>query len=226
MPARSGRAFVVGAAGRIEVATSIPESPRAIAIVAHPHPLYGGTMDNKVVSTVARAFGEAGAAAFRFNFRGVGQTEGVHDEGRGETDDCLAVIAHARETLDASLPLWLAGFSFGGAVAVRASGRVDFAQLVLVAPAFRRLTGEGLGTEPDPADPDLGEPGRHTLENTLIVHGDRDETVVLADSIAWATLREVPIIVVPGADHFFHRKLHILREAVRRWVAFAAAGTD
>ena len=109
--------------------------------------------------------------------------------------------------------------TLGGAVAVKASARVEFQQLVLVAPAFRRLTGHGLGEVPDPHDPELGAIGRHTHSNTLIAHGDRDETVILADSIAWATPREVPIVVVPGADHFFHRKLNILREAVGRWLA-------
>ncbi len=218
MRAAADRALIAGAAGAIEVAASIPDSPRALAVIAHPHPLYGGTMDNKVVTTLARAFAEAGAAAFRFNFRGVGATEGVHDEGRGETEDCLAVIAHAKRTAGEQLPLWLAGFSFGGAVAVRASAREDFRQLVLVAPAFRRLTGQGLGAEPDPHDPELGAEGRHTSANTLIVHGDRDETVLLADSIAWATPREVPIVVIAGADHFFHRKLHLLRDAVARWI--------
>jgi alpha/beta superfamily hydrolase len=212
------RAEVQGAAGRIEVVASVIAEPRAVAVVCHPHPLYGGPMDNKVVTTVARALNEAGASSFRFNFRGVGATQGTHDEGRGETDDAVAVIEHAK-SVAGDLPLWLAGFSFGGAVAVRASARVDFQQLVLVAPAFRRLTGHGLGEPPDPGDPELGAEGRHTLSNTLIVHGDRDETVLLADSIAWASLREVPIVVAPGADHFFHRKLHILREAVARWVA-------
>ena len=212
------RALIEGAAGSIEIAISVHEAPRAVAVVAHPHPLYGGTMDNKVVTTVARAFVDKGATTLRFNFRGVGGTEGVHDEGRGETEDCLAVIAHAHKVAG-ELPLWLAGFSFGGAVAVRASARAEFAHLVLVAPAFRRLTGHGLGEAPDPADPELGAQGRHSHANTLIVHGDRDDTVVLADSIAWATPRDVPIAVVPGADHFFHRKLHIVREAVGRWVA-------
>jgi uncharacterized protein len=221
------RASVAGAAGAIEVAAAVPDAARAVAVVAHPHPLYGGTMDNKVVTTVARAFAERGAATFRFNFRGVGATQGTHDEGRGETEDCLAVIAHARATVGEGLPLWLAGFSFGGAVAVRASERAEFQHLVLVAPAFRRLTGmsnpapegtPGLGEAPDPQDPELGSEGRHTLANTVIVHGDRDETVLLQDSIAWATLREVPVVVVPGADHFFHRKLHMLREATARWV--------
>lgn len=216
MPAAAERAMLEGAAGRIEVCASFPEAPRAVAVIAHPHPLFGGTMDNKVVTTLARAFFESGAATFRFNFRGVGASEGAHDEGRGETDDMLRVIEHARATAGA-LPLWLAGFSFGGAVATRASGVADFAQLVLVAPGFRRITGHGLGEAPDPADPNLGAPGRHGPGNTVIVHGDLDETVPLSDSIAWATPREVPVVVIPGGEHFFHRKLHVLREVVARW---------
>jgi alpha/beta superfamily hydrolase len=217
MASLSDRTFVEGAAGRIEVAQTYPAAPRMVAVIAHPHPLFGGSMDNKVVTTLARAFTEAGAATLRFNFRGVGATEGEHDEGRGETDDMVRVAARAREE-HPGLPLALAGFSFGGAVAVRASGAIDFTHLVLAAPGFRRITGEGMGAAPDPHDPQLGAPGRHTLENTLVVHGDRDETVPLADSLAWAAPREVPVVVVPGGEHFFHRKLHILREIVVRWV--------
>jgi alpha/beta superfamily hydrolase len=211
------RATIEGAAGVIEIAYSIPAHPVAVAVVAHPHPLFGGTMDNKVVTTVAKAFADAGAATFRFNFRGVGESEGRHDEGRGETDDLMEVAAHAARAVG-DLPLWLAGFSFGGGVALRASGRVGFERLVLVAPAFRRITGHGLGEPPDPNDPSLGEPGRHTTANTLIVHGDKDETVILADSFAWGAIRDVPVLVVPGADHFFHRKLHVIRDVVGRLV--------
>jgi alpha/beta superfamily hydrolase len=211
------RALIDGAAGKIEIAFAVPASPRAIAVVAHPHPLFGGSMDNKVVTTVARALHENGAAAFRFNFRGVGASEGKHDEGRGETADLLEVAAHAQKDVG-QLPLWLAGFSFGGGVAVQASLRIDFAQLVLVAPAFRRLTGHGLGAAPDPSSPLLGAVGRHTTANTLVVHGDKDETVPLEDSLAWAAVRDVPVLVVPGADHFFHRKLHVIREMVGRLV--------
>jgi alpha/beta superfamily hydrolase len=211
------RATIEGAAGVIEIAYSIPAHPVAVAVVAHPHPLFGGTMDNKVVTTVAKAFADAGAATFRFNFRGVGESEGRHDEGRGETDDLLEVAAHAARAAG-ELPLWLAGFSFGGGVALRASGRAEFERLVLVAPAFRRITGHGLGEPPDPNDPALGAPGRHTAANTLIVHGDRDETVILADSLGWGAMRDVPVLVVPGADHFFHRKLHVIRDVVGRLV--------
>ena len=211
------RSTIAGPAGSIEIAVFVPEAPNAIAVIAHPHPLFGGTMDNKVVTTLGRAFVESGAATFRFNFRGVGESHGTHDEGRGETEDMLAVIDHARSKMG-SLPLKLAGFSFGGAVATRASGVADFAQLVLVAPGFRRITGHGMGEAPDPADPNLGAPGRHTVANTVVVHGDLDETVPLSDSIAWAAPREVPVVVIPGGEHFFHRKLHVLREIVARWV--------
>ena len=217
MPAGTQRALVAGAAGNIEVAWNLPDAPRAVAVVAHPHPLFGGTMDNKVVTTVARALIEAGAATFRFNFRGVGQTQGAHDEGAGETDDMVKVIEHARSVVP-GVPLQLAGFSFGGAIATRASCRVEFDRLVLVAPGFRRITGEGMGTAPDPHDPKLGEIGRHTSTNTVMIHGDLDDTVPLSDSIAWATPREVPVVVVPGGEHFFHRKLHVLREVVARFV--------
>ena len=211
------RATIEGAAGVLEIAYAIPAHAAAIAIVAHPHPLFGGAMDNKVVTTVAKAFTDAGAATFRFNFRGVGASEGKHDEGRGETDDFLEVAAHAARAVG-ELPLWMSGFSFGGGVALRASGRVDFARLVLVAPALRRITGHGLGEDPDPNDPSLGAPGRHSSANTVIVHGDKDETVLLADSLAWGAVRDVPVLVVPGADHFFHRKLHVIRDTVGRLV--------
>ena len=217
MPAAPVRALIDGGAGKIEVAYALPEVPRAVAVVAHPHPLFGGTMENKVVTTVAKAFLDAGAATYRFNFRGVGATQGPHDEGRGETDDLLQVIEFAHERYGA-LPVWLSGFSFGGGVALRASATVDFAQLVLVAPSFRRLTGEGLGEPPSPDDPLLGSSGRHTTTNTVVIHGDKDETVPLSDSINWAAPRDVAVVVVPGADHFFHRKLHVIREAVGRWV--------
>ena len=217
MAAGVERTLIDGPAGRIEVAASRPSSAQGVAVVAHPHPLYGGTMDNKVITTLAKVFVERGLATYRFNFRGVGATEGAHDEGRGETEDMLRVIEHARRE-SGGMPVYLAGFSFGGAIAVRASGSADFAQLVLVAPGFRRITGHGMGAAPDPADPNLGAPGRHTPANTLVVHGDLDETVPLADSIAWATPRDIPVAVVPGGEHFFHRKLHVLREIVARWI--------
>jgi len=220
--AETHRATIEGAAGAIEIAYALPAHPAAVAVVAHPHPLFGGAMENKVVTTVARAFVQAGAATFRFNFRGVGASEGAHDEGRGETDDFLEVAAHAARTVG-EVPLWMAGFSFGGGVALRASTRTPFAQLVLVAPALRRITGHGLGEPPDPGDPGLGAAGRHGPANTVVVHGDRDDTVPLADSLAWGEARDVPVLVIPGADHFFHRKLHVIRDLVGRLVRPAGA---
>jgi alpha/beta superfamily hydrolase len=217
MGAAAARVLLDGTAGKIEVASAVPEAPRTIAVIAHPHPLFGGTMDNKVITTLARTYTDAGAATFRFNFRGVGATEGTHDEGRGETEDMLGVIEYARSTIGA-LPLHLAGFSFGGAIALRSSDRVDFAQLILVAPGFRRILAHGMDVAPDPADPNLGAPGRHNTTNTLVVHGDLDDTAPLADSLAWAAAREVPVAIVPGGEHFFHRKLHVLREIVSRWI--------
>jgi alpha/beta superfamily hydrolase len=212
------RTTIRGTAGAIEVASDLPSgSPIAVSVIAHPHPLYGGTMDNKVVTTIERAMREQGAATYRFNFRGVGGTEGTHDNGRGETDDTITVIEHARAA-HPGLPLWLAGFSFGGAVAALASNRVDFDRLVLVAPGFRRVAAGGMETPIDPSDASLGTPGRHSFENTIIVHGDLDDTVPLSDSIAWATAREVNVVVIAGGEHFFHRKLHPLRDAVSRGV--------
>jgi len=118
------RSLIDGAAGKIEVAAARPPNARGVAVIAHPHPLFGGTMENKVITTLAKVFGEAGIATFRFNFRGVGATEGAHDEGRGETDDMLRVAEHARASMRQA-PLYLAGFSFGGAIATRVSARAD-----------------------------------------------------------------------------------------------------
>lgn len=201
-----------GPVGPIEAAVQIPnapDAPRAVAVIAHPHPLFGGTMDNKVATTLARACAESGAAAWRFNFRGVGQTAGTHDNGRGETDDLVAVANHALAQ-NPGVPLWLAGFSFGGAVALAASERLDVAEMVLVAPAFSRLTHwphAATGGKP---------PAR-----VLLIHGEKDDTVPLAESMAWARNREQTVTLIPEADHFFHGRLHTVREVVRRWVSGA-----
>src|SRR5690349_23568938 len=146
------RALLPGAAGDIEVVATLADSPRTVAVSAHPQRLFRGTMGSKVVTTLARALAESGAAVFRFNFRGVGKSQGEHDEGRGETDDMVQVVGRA-QSVHPGLPLMLAGFSFGGAVATRASCRVEFSQLILIAPGFRRFTGKGFGEPPDPKDP-------------------------------------------------------------------------
>jgi alpha/beta superfamily hydrolase len=193
MRSSTRRELVAGPAGRIECAIDHPEaSPRGVALVAHPHPLYGGTLDNKVVQTLARAFVELGYETWRPNFRGVGQTEGAHDEGRGELEDLQAVLRHT-----AASRFVLAGFSFGAALQAQLAQRAAPERAVLVGLAVTRLK--------VPAVP----------AGTLVIHGEYDETVPLAAVLDWARPQEVPVIVLPGADHFFHRKLHVLRAIVR-----------
>ena len=192
MRAATRREFVGGAAGRIECAVDRPERPqRGVALIAHPHPLFGGSLDNKVVQTLARAFLELGYETWRPNFRGVGATEGVHDEGRGELDDLHAVL----NFIKADKPV-LAGFSFGAALQARLAERVTPERLVLVGIGVTRLEAPRV-----PAD-------------TLVIHGEKDETVPLEAVLEWARPQELPIVLVPGADHFFHRKLHLLRSIV------------
>lgn len=177
--------------------------PPAIAVICHPHPLQGGTMTNKVVHTLARACNEVGAPTVRFNYRGVGNSEGSYDEGVGETDDALAVIDWARSRWP-GIPLWLAGFSFGGGVALRASVRTRTARLITVAPAAARATvPENLPDCP-----------------WLLIQGDADEVLPAAMVLAWArSLKVSPEIhVLEGAGHFFHGRLIELREAVYDWL--------
>jgi alpha/beta superfamily hydrolase len=194
MRASTRREFVAGPAGRIECAVDKPDGEaRGIAVVAHPHPLFGGTLDNKVVQTLARAFVELGYEAWRPNFRGVGATEGAHDEGRGELEDLHAIVRH----LDPSR-LVLAGFSFGASLQARLAERVRPEWLVLVGVGITRIPAPGV-----PA-------------GTLVIHGEVDDTVPLAVVLDWARPQELPVVVVPGADHFFHRKLHILKRLVHQ----------
>jgi uncharacterized protein len=196
MRASTRREFVAGPAGRIECAVDEPDATprgvaRGVALIAHPHPLFGGSLDNKVVQTLARAFLELGYETWRPNFRGVGETEGVHDEGRGELDDLHAVL----KFLKVEKPV-LAGFSFGAAVQARLAKRVTPERLVLVGVGVTRLE--------TPAVP----------QGTLVIHGENDETVPLAAVLDWARPQELPVVLVPGASHFFHGKLHVLRAIV------------
>jgi hypothetical protein len=193
MRASTRREFIAGPAGGIECAVDKPEgAARGIALIAHPHPLYGGTLDNKVVQTLARAFVELGYEAWRPNFRGVGATEGTHDEGRGELED-LEVVLKSIQTEK----FVLAGFSFGAALVARLAERFKPEWLVLVGIGVTRL-------EAPPVPP-----------GTLVIHGENDDTVPLAAVLDWARPQELPVVLVPGADHFFHRKLHLLRRIVQ-----------
>jgi alpha/beta superfamily hydrolase len=206
MSARTERRLVAGPAGQIEVAVDWPNGAHiGVAFVGHPHPLYGGTLDNKVAATLARAFVTAGWAAVRPNFRGVGASAGMHDEGRGETDDFLFLIESAPQwsggKLDASPTFALAGFSFGSFVAAQACARLTAMQRP---PRNLVLVGAAAVKWPLPAVP----------PHTLAIHGELDETIPLADVFTWARPQELPIIVLPGADHFFHRRLSTLKRLI------------
>ena len=196
---------LAGPAGALECALDLPPEPaRGLALVAHPHPLYGGTMDNKVAQTLARAFVAAGYATARMNFRGVGASAGTHDHGRGETDDMAALLAHMRQRYPA-LPLALAGFSFGTFVQAQLQQRL----IAEGAPAERlALVGSAAGKWPMPPVP----------ANTMLIHGEHDETIPLTDVFDWARPLDIPVIVIPGAGQFFHGKLqHIKRLVVEGW---------
>jgi alpha/beta superfamily hydrolase len=212
MNSHTRRSVVAGPAGSIECAVDNPGegTPRGVAVLCHPHPQFGGTMDNKVVQTLARALVQLGYCSVRFNFRGVGGSAGAWDEGRGEIDDALAVVAALR---GAGQPLVLGGFSFGGCVATQAAARLaqgDEGQraerLVLIAPAVLNFV-----AAPVPAD-------------TLVVHGEADDVVPLAAVFDWARPQALPVTVLPGAGHFFHGQLTVLRHIVTAaWAARPAA---
>jgi uncharacterized protein len=204
-PPRAERVRIAGPAGEIEALVEMPaeDGSDAVArfgVVCHPHPLYGGTLDNKVVYTLARAFVELGVPSIRFNFRGVGGSAGRYDEGSGETADALAVIAYGRGRWPGA-SLWLGGFSFGGAVAVRAAAQAAPETLVTVAPGITRVAMTDVGS---PACP------------WLIVQGDADDVIEPAAVLEWAQ-RQSPaptVHLMPGAGHFFHGRLHELRQIV------------
>ena len=206
-----------GESGVIEALLDTPAQAavHGTAVIAHPHPLFGGTMQNKVVQTLARAFVQCGWQAVRFNFRGVGASEGTHDHGIGETDDFLYLIANTREWLGADAPTAdapraLAGLSFGSFVAARAA-RTLAAQhqpvrhLVLVGSAA------GKWDMPD------------IRRDTLVIHGELDDTIALSAVLDWLRPQDIPVVVLPGADHFFHRRLGALKQLVIRHVLGAEA---
>jgi len=175
---------------------------RGLAVVAHPHPLFGGTMDNKVVQTLARACVACGWDCLRFNFRGVGRSEGSYDEGRGETEDLLSLVAQ----LAPDKPLVLAGFSFGAFVSCQAvqalwpTGRLK--KIMLVGTAVSHFAASPLPTE--------------AHENSLVIHGEIDDTVALSAVMDWARPQQLPVTVFPGTAHFFHGQLPLLKSLAMR----------
>ena len=209
------RVSVAGPAGTIECAIDEPDgasagAPRGVAVLCHPHPQHGGTMDNKVVQTLARAFLQLGYRVVRFNFRGVGASAGVWDEGQGEIEDALAVIADQRAAAP-GLPLALGGFSFGGYVAAQAAARLaadalspaPVERLVLVGPATSRF-----------------EMPARVAADTLVIHGEADDVVPLAATLDWARPQVLPVIVLPGVGHFFHGQLTLLKnQVIQAWHA-------
>jgi len=196
-PSTTRRLVIGGPAGPLEIVYNVPQAaPRGLALVAHPLPTHGGTLDNKVVQTLAKTFYALGYVAARFNFRGVGKSVGAFDEGDGETEDALAALAHARAAFGAELPVALAGFSFGSYVQTRVAQRVHAQRLVLVGPAVGRFKVAAV-----PAD-------------TIVIHGEEDEIVPLADVLAWARPQELPIVVFPGCGHFFHGRLPQLQRVI------------
>jgi uncharacterized protein len=197
-----------GPVGRIEGLLMEPEGPPSHGVViCHPHPLHQGTMDNKVVHTLARAFSSLGFAALRFNFRGVGDSAGTHDDGVGETDDALVATEWLAERVG-GVPMWMAGFSFGSGVALRAATRRGFAGLVMVAPPVTRM-------EADDAPVDS--------PRWLVIQGDADDVVDTDEVLAWVNGRfpAPEMAVLPGAGHFFHGKLTRLRDVVTEFVGDA-----
>lgn len=197
----SKKFYLTGGAGKMECLLDLPEeAPRGIALVAHPHPLYGGTMENKVTQTLARTFVTLGYATARFNFRGVGESEGEHDRGHGEVDDMLVMLNHMQEQYP-GLPVALSGFSFGTFVQAQLQAR-----LAAEGKSIERmvLVGTAAGKWPMPSVP----------EDTILIHGELDDTITLQMVFDWARPLEIPVIVIPGADHFFHRRLNPIKNLV------------
>ncbi len=205
MRATGERILIDGPAGKIECVIDLPlaGTPCGVALVAHPHPLFGGSLENKVAQTLAKTFVELAYVALRPNFRGVGASTGAHDEGRGEADDLLAILEYARARFGAEPPV-LAGFSFGAYVQTLVATRAVPQRMALVGVATGFVSGgRSYSAEPVPA-------------NSVIIHGELDANVPLANVLAWALPQELPIVVVPGADHFFHRRLHVIKNIIKR----------
>ncbi|MEI2415792.1 alpha/beta hydrolase [Orrella sp. JC864] len=216
MAARTETEVFDGKAGPIDCALDWPDSPRGWALVLHPHPLQGGARDNKVVTTIARACVQQGLVAVRPDFRGVGKSAGQFDRAVGETEDMLALVEQfaQRYPEQAGGPWVLGGFSFGSAVAAAVYGTLAQGQarlpgaVILAGTAVKRFA-DGRGQVP---------------EDALLVHGEQDDVVPLAEVLDWARPQSLPICVVPGAGHFFHGKLLVLRQLVQARLLALKAG--
>ena len=197
---------IPGPAGLLETIylPSTQESARGVAVINHPNPLHGGTFTNKVIQTAAKVYARLGFHCYLPNLRGVGESEGEHDYGRGETDDCLAVIDYAQNQHPHAAQLIISGFSFGGYVSLFAAQQRRPDALVLLGPAV------GMYEVPaaQAADP----------AHTLVIHGEIDEVVPLANALSWAAPQDIPVVVLPQSSHFFHGKLIPLRDTLLRFV--------
>jgi alpha/beta superfamily hydrolase len=196
--------IIAGPSGDLEISIELPHDGRirALALVAHPHPLHGGTMDNKVTTTLARVCAAAGCATVRLNYRGVGKSVGHFDNAIGETDDAACALAYLQSLYGAQLPIVLCGFSFGTAVVAQLAQRLlplPVVAMVLAGAAVQRFAQVSVNPE-----------------HTLLIHGERDETVPLAETLDWARPMSLPIAVVPNADHFFNRQLLPLKVLAAR----------
>ena len=192
---------IPGPVGALQVLEELPDSePQAVAVICHPHPLHGGSLNNKIVHQLARTFNDMGAVSVRFNFRGVGDSEGGYDEGRGELQDLLAVVAWAAQRWP-GLPLWLGGFSFGGFIAVQAATELNPRRLVTVAPAVNYF--------PD-------QPVALAQTDWLLIQGDADDIVPWSTVQAWVQQLAMPpvLTLISGTGHFFHGRLNDLKKAI------------
>ena len=195
--ASTERVLIAGPAGTLEVVVNAPDTARrGVALIAHPNPQQGGTLDNKVAQTLAKAFHSLDYVAVRFNFRGVGASQGSFDDGDGECEDALAALDYARDRFGRRLPYALGGFSFGAYVQTRVAQSVTPERMVLVGPAVKRFP---VGAVP---------------RDTIVIHGEQDDVVPLPDVLDWARPQEVPIVVFPGCGHFFHGRLPQLQAVI------------
>jgi uncharacterized protein len=206
-PAERSEFLLRGPAGMLECAVDVPDPADALPatiVICHPHPLHGGTMHNKVVTILDRSMRELGLRTVRFNFRGVGQSDGEFDDGYGETDDLFAVAEWVRRTRPGDT-LWLGGFSFGSYIATRAAINLDVGQLITIAPPVHRFAFDTL---------------HHPECPWLVVQGDEDELVSIDSVLAWIeTLDPKPeLVVMKGADHLFHRRIMDLRGLLKNGV--------